>query len=64
MQRTHDPRRQSPRLPPRQQQPVAVFNLPRRQEPKDSTKEDGLAKAKDFAEDWYLGLRGKVRDGE
>jgi integrase len=29
-----------------------------------STKEDGLAKAKDFAEDWYLGLRGKVRNGE
>lgn len=29
-----------------------------------STKEDSLAKAKDFAEDWYLGLRGKLRDGE
>jgi integrase len=29
-----------------------------------STKEDGLAKAKDFAEDWYLGLRGKARSGE
>ena len=29
-----------------------------------STKEDGLAKAKDFAEDWYLGLRGKARNGE
>jgi integrase len=29
-----------------------------------STKEDGLAKAKDFAEDWFLGLRGKVRNGE
>ena len=29
-----------------------------------STKEDGLAKAKDLAEDWYLGLRGKVRNGE
>jgi integrase len=29
-----------------------------------STKEDGLAKAKDFAEDWYLGLRGKLRNGE
>jgi integrase len=29
-----------------------------------STKEEGLAKAKDFAEDWYLGLRGKVRNGE
>jgi integrase len=29
-----------------------------------SSKEDGLAKAKDFAEDWYLGLRGKVRNGE
>ena len=26
-----------------------------------STKEDGLAKAKDFAEDWYLELRGKNR---
>ncbi|HVO97671.1 MAG TPA: hypothetical protein VMT15_06365 [Bryobacteraceae bacterium] len=29
-----------------------------------STKEDSLAKAKDFAEDWYLGLRGKVKNGE
>ena len=29
-----------------------------------STKEDGLAKAKDFAEDWYLELRGKARNGE
>jgi len=25
-----------------------------------STKETGLAKAKDFAEDWYLELRGKM----
>ena len=29
-----------------------------------STKEDSLAKAKDFAEDWYLSLRGKARAGE
>ena len=29
-----------------------------------STKEDGLAKAKNFAEDWYLQLRGKARSGE
>ena len=29
-----------------------------------STKEKSLAKAKDFAEDWYLGLRGKARAGE
>jgi len=29
-----------------------------------STKEDSLALAKDFAEDWYLGLRGKHRRGE
>jgi hypothetical protein len=29
-----------------------------------STKEDSLALAKDFAEDWYLGLRGKSRAGE
>ncbi|HVT11812.1 MAG TPA: hypothetical protein VHE55_06065 [Fimbriimonadaceae bacterium] len=28
-----------------------------------STKEDSLAHAKDFAEDWYLGLRGKHRAG-
>ena len=28
-----------------------------------STKEESLAKAKDFAEDWYLGLRGKIHDG-
>ncbi len=29
-----------------------------------STKEESLAKAKDFAEDWYLGLRGKIKMGE
>jgi len=29
-----------------------------------STKEDSLARAKDFAEDWYLGLRGKQRAGD
>ena len=28
-----------------------------------STKEDGLSRAKDFAEDWYLELRGKQRAG-
>jgi integrase len=29
-----------------------------------STKEDSLSHAKDFAEDWYLGLKGKSRAGE
>lgn len=29
-----------------------------------STKENGLSRAKDFAEDWYLELRGKLRNGE
>jgi integrase len=29
-----------------------------------STKEESLAKAKDYAEDWYLGLVGKQRNGE
>lgn len=29
-----------------------------------STKEESLAKAKEFAEDWYLELRGKLRRGE
>src|SRR5215471_7260789 len=29
-----------------------------------STKEESLAKAKEIAEDWYLELRGKVRNGE
>lgn len=29
-----------------------------------STKEETLNLAKEFAEDWYLGLRGKQRDGE
>ncbi len=28
-----------------------------------STKEDGLSRAKDFAEDWYLTLKGKSRAG-
>ena len=28
-----------------------------------STKEDGLPQAKEFAEDWYLELRGKARAG-
>ncbi|MFM9850256.1 MAG: tyrosine-type recombinase/integrase [Hyphomicrobiaceae bacterium] len=29
-----------------------------------TTKEESLAKAKDFAEDWYLELKGKLRRGE
>jgi len=29
-----------------------------------TTKEDSLSKAKEIAEDWYLQLRGKLRDGE
>ncbi len=29
-----------------------------------STKEESLSLAKQFAEDWYLGLRGKVREGQ
>lgn len=29
-----------------------------------STKEESLAQAKEFAEDWYLELRGKLRNGE
>jgi hypothetical protein len=29
-----------------------------------SIKEDSLGKAKDFAEDWYLTLRGKLAKGE
>lgn len=29
-----------------------------------STKEDSLSRAKDFAEDWYLGLRGKKAIGQ
>jgi integrase len=31
---------------------------------RQSTKEDSLSLAKEFAEDWYLGLRGKYRAGE
>jgi integrase len=29
-----------------------------------STKEESLARAKDFAEDWYMGLKGQKRSGE
>jgi integrase len=29
-----------------------------------TTKEDSLSKAKEVAEDWYLQLRGKLRDGD
>jgi hypothetical protein len=29
-----------------------------------STKEDSISKAKEIAEDWYLQLRGKLRNGE
>jgi integrase len=29
-----------------------------------STKEESFARAKDVAEDWYLGLRGKLKTGE
>ena len=28
------------------------------------TKEESLAKAKDFAENWYLSLHGKIKLGE
>ena len=31
---------------------------------RQSTKEESLSKAKEIAEDWYLGLRGKLRSGE
>jgi integrase len=31
---------------------------------RESTKEEGLDQAKDFAEDWYLRLKGKDRAGE
>lgn len=31
---------------------------------RETTREDSLALAKDFAEDWYLGLKGKQRAGE
>lgn len=31
---------------------------------RQSTKEESLAQAKDIAEDWYLGLKGKARAGE
>ncbi len=30
---------------------------------RESTRTDSLAEAKDFAEDWYLGLRGKLKAG-
>jgi integrase len=31
---------------------------------RETTKEDVLERAKDVAEEWYLGLRGKLRNGE
>lgn len=31
---------------------------------RETTKEESLARAKDVAEEWYLGLRGKLRNGE
>jgi integrase len=31
---------------------------------RQSTKEDSLSKAKEIAEDWYLQLRGKLRNGQ
>lgn len=31
---------------------------------RESTRKESLAEAEDFAEDWYLGLRGKSRVGE
>jgi hypothetical protein len=34
------------------------------QKERASTKEESLGKAKDFAEDWYLTLRGKIARGE
>jgi hypothetical protein len=43
---------------------MAVRVLFGRQERRTTTKEDSLSKAKEFDEDWYLQLRGKLRDGE
>lgn len=31
---------------------------------RSTTKEEDLDRAKDVAEEWYLGLRGKFRNGE
>ena len=31
---------------------------------RESTGEESLDRAKDVAEEWYLGLRGKLRNGE
>jgi len=31
---------------------------------RETTKEESLERAKDIAEEWYLGLRGKLRNGE
>lgn len=43
---------------------LAMRDLSRWQNHRVSTKEESLALAKDFAEDWYLELRGKHRRGE
>jgi hypothetical protein len=41
-----------------------MLNVSRRQNRRVSTKLESLAQAEDFAEDWYLELRGKHRAGE
>jgi integrase len=61
---SHHPRWQGSRLQASEQFDLATRDLSGRREPAHHHKEDSLSKAKEFAEDWYLQLRGKLRDRE
>ena len=58
------PRRKSPHLQTPEQQPLAMLDVHRREEPTHDHQRRQPVEAKEFAEDWYLQVRGKLRDGE
>ena len=61
--KTHDSGWKSTRISARGQSGVAVRDLPRWKNRRVSTKEKSLAKAKDFAEDWFFQLRQMKAEG-
>ncbi len=54
----------APRLQTRELKLLAVLGVPERSQSSRQHQNDSLSHAKDFAEDWFLELKGKVRRGE
>jgi hypothetical protein len=55
--------RQRSTLQAQRQRDLAVCRIDRRQKQRATTKRDSLSLATEFAEDWYLELRGKDKVG-